>query len=63
MKAMGRPLVITEAGVLYNAPIARDKEAVKDWYRVTLAFFGEMTDAFCIWEDTHPGWVLEEKLW
>lgn len=59
----GRPLMITESGVLYNAPIAQDKEAVKDWFRVAISYFREMADIFCIWEDTHPGWVLEEKLW
>lgn len=61
----GNPLIVTESGVLYNAPIARDKEAVKDWLRVTISYFREYVgaEAFCIWEDTTPGWVLEERLW
>lgn len=59
---MGRPLMVTESGVLYNAPIGNDREAVKDWYRVTMRLFSSLTDTFCIWEDCQFGAALEENL-
>ncbi len=53
-----KPLWVTECGVLYNAPIAKDKEEVKHWFKVTMDRF-QFAKIFTVWEDTKTGWFFE----
>lgn len=53
----GKPLMVTETGVLYNSPIAQlsspvREEAINEWYYITLKEFDRYGCVnFTIWED------------
>lgn len=57
----GHKLIVTETGVLYDTPIARNAEKVYDWYRTTISFLSLTAEHVVLWNDTlHP--ILENVL-
>lgn len=53
-----KKLIVTESGVLYNAPIARNERLVKKWMVETLRQFS-FAEKFTIWDEVEFPWIIE----
>ena len=53
-----KKLIVTESGVLYNAPIARNERLVKKWMVETLKQFN-FAEKFTAWDEVEFPWIIE----
>ena len=62
---LGKELVITEMGVIYNSPIADDRDAVVEWFVDSIELWeGAGVRELVIWDEVKPLWVIDAlKIW